>query len=199
MQGRASERGTRHGRRMAKSTDPEQISGELLQLGTIASVDCDAHTCTVDLGDLVTGDLPWFAMRAGALNVWSPPSIREQCAVLSPEGDLANGLVLLGLWSDANPPPSTDPDIFHAEFLDGAIVAYNHATHALAVTLPAGGTASIDAPGGTTWNGPVTFNDDVTVNAKVTASEDVVAAGVSLKDHKHAGVQTGSAQTGKPV
>ena len=184
---------------MARTTDPEQISGELLQLGTVASVDHGAGTCTVDLGELVTGDLPWLAARAGAVMIWSPPSVGEQCAVLVPEGDLANGLVLLGLYSDACPPPSTDPDVVHAEMPDGAVFAYNHATHALTVALPAGGTAAIDAPGGTTWNGPVTFNDALTVNAKVTVSDDVVAAGVSLKGHKHAGVQAGSAQTGAPV
>lgn len=44
---------------MARSaTNPEHTAGEMLQLGTVASVDPAAGTCTVDLGDLVTGDLP---------------------------------------------------------------------------------------------------------------------------------------------
>jgi phage baseplate assembly protein V len=79
------------------------------------------------------------------------------------------------------------------DFPDGASISYNHASHALAVTLPAGGTATIDAPGGMTVNG------DVTVNGTVTATTDVVGGGKSLKGHKHGGVQAGGAQTGTPV
>ncbi len=165
----------------------------------MASVDYEAATCTIELGDLVTGDLPWFAPRAGGVTVWSPPVPGEQCTVLCPEGDIDNGRVLLGLWSDANPPPSSDPDLVVIAFPDGARMGYHHGAHALAVTLPGGGTATIDAPGGTVWNGPVTFNDDVTVNAKVTASEDVVGGGISLKSHKHSAVAAGTAQSGAPV
>ncbi len=184
---------------MAQSNDHEQLTGEVIQVGTVASIDHAARTCTVQLGDLETGDLPWVALLAGRVKFWCPPSEGEQCAVLCPEGDVDNGLVLPGIYSDANSPSTSDPDLFQLEFPDGAVISYNHATHALTVTLPDGGTAKIDAPGGTTWNGPVTFNDDVTVNAKVTASEDVVGGGISLKGHKHTGVAAGSAQSGTPV
>lgn len=198
MQGRASERGSRHGRTMAKSTDPEQISGELLQLGTVASVDHGGGTCTVDLGDLVTGDLPWFAGRAGAVKIWSPPSIGEQCAVLVPEGDLANGLVLLGLWSDANPPPSSDPNLVMATFPDGAVISYDHVTHYLEASLPDDGEVTISART-LTIVADVQIIGKVDIIGKATASDDFVADNVSLKDHKHTGVQAGSEQSGKPA
>ena len=184
---------------MARTANPEQLTGDVLRLGVIASVDHAGATCTVESGDIVTGDLPWFAFRAGGLRVWSPPSVGEQCLLLSPEADLENGLVLTGLYCDGFPAPSSDPETVCLQFADGAMLSYGFAAHALAVTLPGGGTATIDAPGGTTWNGPVTFNDDVTVNATVTATADVVGGGVSLKGHKHSGVQSGSAQTGAPV
>ncbi|MGV3771022.1 MAG: phage baseplate assembly protein V [Sphingobium phenoxybenzoativorans] len=178
---------------MANTQDPEQQVGEAIQYGVIASVDYADATCSVTLGDLTTGNLPWVAMRAGGTRYWSPPSVDEQCVVLAPEGDLENGLVILGLYSDANPPPSNDPDVVQMDFPDGASINYNHAAHALAVTLPAGGTATIDAPGGMTING------DVTVNGTVTATTDVIGGGKSLKSHKHSGVQAGGAQTGVPV
>lgn len=190
---------------MAYTQDPQQQIGEAIQYGVIASVDHDNATCTVTLGDLETGQLPWVAQRAGGMRCWSPPSVGEQCVVLAPEGDLENGLVVLGLYSDANPPPSTDPDVVQIDMQDGATIRYNHASHALAVTLPAGGTATIDAPGGATINGPVTINglltvnDDVTVNGTATATQDVVGGGKSLKGHKHSNVQAGTAQTGAPV
>ena len=178
---------------MAQSQDTEHMTGEVIQLGTIASVDHANATCTVQLGDMETGELPWVAQRAGGTRIWSPPSVGEQCMVLCPEGDIECGLVVVGLWSDTFPAPSNSADVVHIEFPDGAVINYDHAAHTLAVTLPAGGTATIDAPGG------VTFNCDVTVNGKVTASDDVISGGISLKSHKHGGVQAGGAQTGSPT
>ena len=171
----------------------EQQIGEAIQYGVIASVDHANATCTVELGDLVTGELPWVAQRAGGSRFWSPPTAGEQCIVLCPEGDVENGLVVLGLYSDACPPPSNDPDVTHLELPDGAVIIYNHASHALAVTLPEGGTATMDAPGG------VTINGDVTINGSVTASDDVTGGGISLMNHKPGGVQGGGSQTGAPA
>ena len=88
---------------------------------------------------------------------------------------------------------------------DGATIAYNHVTHALTASLPEGGSVTIDAPGGTTVNGPVTINgplavnDDVMISGTATAGTDVIGGGKSLKGHKHGGVQAGSAQSGAPV
>lgn len=184
---------------MARTTDPEQLTGEVIQLGTVASVDHDAATCTVEIGDLTTGDLPWLAQRAGKVKVWSPPSIGEQCVVFCPEGDLASGIVLLGIWSDANPAPSTLRDVVMIEMPDGAIIAYDHVAHALHVTLPEGGTATLVAPGGATIKGDVTIEGNLSVAGKAEASEDVMGGGISLKNHKHTGVSAGGAQTGTPV
>lgn len=178
---------------MAQSQDHEQLTGDVLRLGVIVSVDHANATCTVESGDLVTGELPWITPRAGSVRIWSPPTVGEQCLLLSPEGDLENGVVLLGLYCDAFAAPSNDPNLIHLEFADGAVIAYDQAAHSLIVTLPDGGSATIDAPGG------VTINGDVTVNGTVTASTDVIGGGKSLKGHKHGGVQSGAAQTGAPV
>lgn len=184
---------------MAQSNDHEQLTGEVIQVGTVVSVDHASHSCTVELGDLTTGDIPWFAWSAGGVRIWAPPSKGEQGAVLCPEGDLDNGLFLPGLYSDAFPPPSTDPDVVHIQMPDGAVIAYNHATHSLTVTLPDGGTATLDAPGGATINGDVTINGNITITGTATAQEDVIGGGKSLKSHKHSGVSAGGAQTGAPV
>lgn len=178
---------------------PDHSIGEALQEGVIASVDYSAATCTVQLGDLVTGDLPWLTGRAGAVRIWSPPTVGEGCLVAAPEGDLANGLVLLGTWSNANPAPSASPDLTLIAFRDGAALSYDHAAHALAVILPGGGSALIDAPAGITINGPVSIDGDVTISGDVTAAGDVTADSVSLKQHRHSAVQPGGGQSGPPA
>ena len=184
---------------MANITDPEQITGEVLRLGTIASVDHAAATCTVAAGDIVTGELPWIAQRAGNIRHWSPPSVGEQCLLICPEGDLEAGLVILALYSDACPPPSNSADISLVAYPDGAQISYDHAAHKLSAILPAGGTAEITADGGITVTGDVTITGNVTVEGKVAASDDVVAGSISLKNHKHGGVAAGAAQTGAPA
>jgi phage baseplate assembly protein V len=53
-------------------------------------------------------------------------------------GDLGNGIVLPGLYCDAFPAPSDQPDLVCFAFADGAWIGYDPVRHALAVTLPEG-------------------------------------------------------------
>ncbi|HWJ69130.1 MAG TPA: phage baseplate assembly protein V [Sphingobium sp.] len=184
---------------MSAKPDIQRLVGDIVRAGLIASVDHAARRCTVEIGDLETGPLPWLAFRAGRLRIWSPPSVGEQCVLICPEGDTNAGIVLLGLYCDAFDAPDSSPDIIKLEFEDGTAISYDMAAHTLTISLASGGTATIDAPGGITINGPVTINDDVTLNGKLTASDDVIADGKSLKGHMHSGVQPGSGQSGAPV
>lgn len=184
---------------MSQSSDLPRLIGDAIRLGTIESVDRANATCTMTIGGIVTPDLPWLAFRAGGSAAWSPPTIGEQGVLLCPEGDTAAGVVLLGLYSDANPAPSSAEKVDLLRFADGAEIAYDAATHALTAKLPAGGTALIVAPGGVTINGPLNVTGDVTITGKATASTDMIGGGISLKSHKHPGVQAGSAQTQAPV
>ncbi|KAA6204320.1 MAG: hypothetical protein DU430_09180, partial [Candidatus Tokpelaia sp.] len=46
--------------------------------------------------------------------------------------------------------------------------------------------------------GNIKINGNVDITGTLTASEDVVGAGISLKNHTHGGVETGGGSTGKP-
>lgn len=183
--------------------DPQKLIGDVLRLGTVESVDLSEATCRVRVGEIVTGDIPWIAPRAGALRIWAPPSVGEQVLLVCPEGDELAGMALPGLFSDAFTAPRSD-DSFHAEFADGAWLNYEPVHHTLTVWLPAGGTADITAPGGLKITGPVTIagkvtvTEDVEVAGTVKATTDVIGAGKSLKSHKHLGVQTGGGVSGLP-
>jgi len=201
----------------------------LLRQGTIQAVDHDGVRVRVQSGDIRTNWLPWFERRAGSVRSWSPPSVGEQCLVLSPGGDLANGMVLVGLNSDSNPAAANSNTLYRTVFPDDAVVDYDFSTHTLVCTLPAGGSGTVNAPDSITIN-----TKEATINAanttitgacvvqgllsftagmagsggggavasfegQVESSGDIVASGISLVEHRHPGVIHGEDLTGSSV
>lgn len=160
-------------------TDTQGLIGDLLRIGTIASVDLADATATVQAGDVTSPPLPWMEW-AGAFRTWSPPSVGEQVLLLCPEGDIAAAVILRGIFSDARPAPASDenPSLYGP----GGLV----------ITLTPDGMRIV-APGGLAIEG------DVAITGTLTASEDVIGGGISLKSHPHSGVQPGSGQSGGPV
>lgn len=193
-----------------RAADVDRRLENLLQLGTIASVDLQAARVTVAAGELTTAPLPWLTARAGDARTWWAPSVGEQVLLLAPGGDLKRGMVLPAVFSTANPAPANADKLHHTTYPDGAIVEYDAAAHKLTATLPDGGTADITASGGVHITGdtlitgelhvtkPAQFDDDVHCDATVTADTDVVGNGVSLHDHVHTGVTAGTDPSGPP-
>lgn len=182
---------------MQEADELRRLAGDLIRMGAVHQVDLVTARCRVAItDDLVSGPLPWLAF-AGAFSVWAPPSLGEQVLVVCPEGDLAAGIVIRGAYSETFP-ANADTDVVHARMKDGSVIMYDPAAHALTATLVAGGTAAIVAPGGVTITGDVAITGNVVVTGQITASDDVKAGSISLKTHKHGGVQGGGAVSGGP-
>lgn len=178
---------------------------QMLRLGTIAEVDHAAARCRVRSGELLSAWVPWMVQRAGETRAWCPPTVGEQCLLLSPGGDTTAAIALVGLYSTAKAAPSDDPAVHTTHFPDGAVITYDHAAHALTATLPGSssfeitateGTINVDQltvnAGGTTWNGPIQLN------GRMDSTEDVTASGISLVNHVHGGIDRGSSNTNPP-
>jgi len=178
---------------------------QVLRYGTIAAVDLAAARCRVRTGALVTTWVPWFAQRAGTTLHWSPPTVGEQCLLISPGGDTAGAVALVGLYSSAAPAPSSSASMHTTHYADGAVLTYDHASHSLSAVLPSVGSFAITATAGTinvdqltvnadatTWNGPIQLN------GHMDATGDVTAAGISLMGHKHPGIDRGNSLTDPP-
>lgn len=122
----------------------------LIRFGTVAQIQHgdsqQQPRVRVAVGKILTTWLPWSARRAGETSDWDPPTIGEQVVVLSPGGDMAAGVVLPAIYSDAHVPPSNSPTEHIRCYPDGAVVSYDHGAHALNVVLPEGGTAHLIAP-----------------------------------------------------
>ncbi len=176
----------------------------LIRFGVIVDVQMVPPRVKVKTGELTTAWLPWLALRAGADRVWDPPTVDEQVILVSPSGQLANGVVITGLPSDHLPANGNRAGLHRRTYADGAVVEYDSVAHHLNAILPDNGTTSLVSKGGINIIGPINHQGDYNqtgnqnVVGHVTVSEDVVAAGISLVNHPHGGVMPGSGKTGKP-
>lgn len=96
----------------------------LLKIGEVAEV--QAGLVRVQIGALCTDWLPYCTLASGAVSAELWPSVGEKCLVLSPSGQLANGMVLCGLRTHAWPAPDADPEETVLHFGDGARASYHH-------------------------------------------------------------------------
>jgi phage baseplate assembly protein V len=135
---------------MTFPTDNMRLLLNLIRKGTVIEVDHDDELCRVECGDIQTNWIRWIALAAGDTRDWNPPTVNEQVLVLSPGGDMADGIVLRGISSEEIPLPSHSPNTHTRTYPDGASIQYDHVAHALVATLPAGGTVLIEAPGSVT-------------------------------------------------
>ena len=144
-------------------------------------------------GVLLTAWLPFGTANAGSTRTWNPPSVGEQVVMLSPSGDLAAAVVVCGLFCEANPAPSTNPNEHITHYPDGTRMTYNDKTGALVfegmktVLFKAKGSITLEAP-------------NTTVHGELTQSGGALSSnGVTLDGHTHEGVKAGADKSGAPV
>lgn len=184
----------------------------LVRKGTVQAVDHDKALCRVSTGNLESTWLPWLTQAAGKTATWEPPEVGEQIIVLSPGGDLADGVVVRALYADDNIPPSNQPSMHTRLFSDGARIEYDHDGHQLVAELPDGATVLLSSPGSVTvktatatieadsatvkadtitldaanthCTGNLSVEGDVDA-ANVTATTEVKAGAIALTKHSH--------------
>ena len=177
----------------------------LIRFGVITAVQMVPPRVQVTTGKLTTAWLPWHALRAGADRDWDPPTIGEQVILLSPSGQLANGVVVTGVFSDHIPANGNREGLHRRTYADGTVIEYDSVAHHLNATLADGGTTNLISTGGINLVGDITHKGDYiqtgnqNITGRVDVSEDVVAAKVSLVNHLTSGVKQGSDQSGVPI
>lgn len=185
--------------------DLARLIENIVRLGTIAEVQMQPPRVKVKSGTLTTTWLPWLALRAGADREWDPPTTGEQVVLLSPSGHLAQGLVLTGVFSDLIPANGERAGLHRRTYRDGAVIEYDSIAHRLRAILPEGGITDLTSTGGINITGPINHVGDYTqqgnqaVTGTVTVSEDVIAADISLRNHRTKGVTPGPGVSLEPT
>ena len=133
---------------MDKTTEAIRLINNIVRIGTIAEVDVDHARAKVKAGDNVTGWQPWISARTGSTLEWNPPTVGEQVILLSPAGDLAQAIIITGLYTQNAPSKSADEH--KRVYPDGATITYDHVKKELVATFP--GKVNINVAGNATIN-----------------------------------------------
>ena len=132
--------------------------------------------CRVSIGELVTDWLPLCqGFSGGFRSDVNPCTVGDAVTVLSEGGDLNNGQVFPGWATGGAPVPEGSESEHITVYGDGTEVRYDRETHALTITIAAGGTYRIVGKG--TLDGPVEITDTLTVQGKSTMNADVSEKG----------------------
>ncbi|BDH44896.1 hypothetical protein TUM12370_09400 [Salmonella enterica subsp. enterica serovar Choleraesuis] len=193
--------------------------------GTIDSFDPQSVTCTVTLGVLNTirgddgnwrsskysqlVDVPVVFPRGGGCTLTFPLAAGDECLVVfadrsidswwqsggtqetsaGRQHSLSDAFVLPGPQSQVRKISNISTESTQLRTDDGQAFIELAQNHDVAVTTSGSITLSASQ---------VTVNGPVAINGSLTVSQDATAAGISLINHVHSGVQGGSSTTGKP-
>ena len=182
-------------------TELHRRLANMVRLGKVCDTDYsgDMSRVKVAIGAVETAWLPIIAARAGQDRHTWLLDVDEQVVVLSPSGELAQGVVLGSINQQQFSALTDSVDQHCTQYRDGAVISYNSDKHHLDVSLPSGATVNIVA------DGRLTIDGDVKINGDLQASGDIVDHTRSMQDdrnifnqHTHAGVKPGEGKTLPP-
>lgn len=184
--------------------DLESIVLNLIRIGTVDVINPAAGTARVVFED--RDDMQSYDLRVLKKNTlknkdsWMP-DIGEQVACIFLPTGLESGFIIGSYNTDDNPPPDGTENKRSTVFEDGTRIEYDRESSTLLADL---GGSKIEATkehillqvGG---NGIEITEAGVAIIGAVTQTGgDITSAGVSLQNHIHGGVQSGSSNTAKP-
>lgn len=175
----------------------ERRLANVARMGVVQEVDLAEARVRVAIGTLLTGWIPWLNQGAGGGSIsWRPPTAGEQVMVLSPSGDMAQGVAIPAVYRATYAPPSSQATKHVEVFADGSSIEYDLAAHKLKAVVT--GSAEITATTLVKITAPA-----VQVEGILTVTGDVIAGptSVSLLTHLHAAKppSTPSERSGPPV
>jgi len=154
---------------------------DLFRVGTVTGIDDVNQLVRVTFDDLDDTVSSWLQVATwGASkddNYWIPDPDEQVMCMFMPTGN-AEGYVLFSVRGDVNKPKAGAQGKRYVRFADGAIVEYDRSASTMTIIVP----------------GPV----NITATGNVNVAGDVVADGISLKNHVHGGVTSGGSTTSCP-
>lgn len=209
-------------RRDRKTTDLTRRVANMVVIGNIAQADHKRARYRVKVGEILSDWIPDTQPRAGKTRVYEGRDIGEQVVMVSPSGDLAQGIIVGSIHTESN--QAADKGSIHRTiYPDGTTLDYDDEANAFVLAVKDGGSfdlrisggAGISARGGKLTirapegidfqsNGVLALNANggvsiTTPQAIATSSSSLTNNGKDISGkHRHKGVQPGGGLTGEP-
>ncbi|CAI0717592.1 Phage P2 baseplate assembly protein gpV [Serratia liquefaciens] len=174
----------------------------VIRVGVVTEIDEDAWRVRVATGELDTAWLRWNAQRAGAFNIWLPPSIGEQVWLVCIGGNPETAIIGGSLYSSDHPAPGGSRNEMVITAPDGAKFRYDADDGALEVSGIK--TAKVSAEVKIILDSPVvectellkTKKFDVTEGGEMRGTFShsggaFTSNGVQVDDHGHGAIERG--------
>ncbi|WP_419246808.1 phage baseplate assembly protein V [Serratia sp. NFX21] len=178
----------------------------VIRVGVVTEIDENAWRVRVSSGELDTTWLRWNAQRAGAFNIWVPPSIGEQVWLVCIGGNPETAIIGGSLYSNEHPAPGSSGNEMVITAPDGAHFRYDADAGALEVSGIK--SAKVSAEVKIILDSPVvectellkTKKFDVTEGGEMRGSFNhnggtFTSNGVQVDDHSHGAVERGGSWT----
>ena len=191
-----------------------------MKFGTVSQIDPVGHRARVEFP---AEDAEMIADEKGLESYWLPilcqwstgsksfcmPILGEQVVCWMDENS-EFGVILGGIYSDADAPPGAPEQSRYQVYADGTILKYDPVAHALfadvkgTVEVKATGSASVGASnivlkGATTVQGSLHVTQSATFDTTINATGEITSGSIPLTTHKHIGVTPGSGVSGTPT
>jgi len=157
----------------------------LAGIGTVIALDPSVGKMRLKIDENETDWIPIPTLAAGVVKFWRCPSMGEQFSVMAQGGELTSAIPQISLFSEENPPPTTNPDEVYFEFGEYSFVvnvSSGEANFKLSKCV-------FDCP-------QTIFKGKVHSDEEITSDVDVIAAKRSLVKHPHGFVRSGTDESG---
>jgi phage baseplate assembly protein V len=119
------------------AADLQNRLSRVITVGTVSEVDYQKARVKVTMGEWTTTWLPWVTTRASNDIGWWALELDEQVLVISPSGDMAQGIVIGSIFQQQQQDVVSDIEvekrnsIHRIQYLDGTIIEYDRDKHRL--------------------------------------------------------------------
>jgi phage baseplate assembly protein V len=145
------------------------MTSKIIRYGVVSAVDPAKHAVRVAFEDedgMVSDWLPVVVPNTKKNQDVALMDVGEDVVCVFLPSGISSGFCLGAFCRQGNPPPHANPNMRSVTFEDGTVVSYDRAAHVLNINCGAGAV-------------------NIVAGGNVNVTGDVIADGISLKNHVH--------------
>ena len=170
------------------TADLQHRLSQLVALGTVVETDYEKARVKVTIGEWTSTWLPWITSRASNDISWWALEIGEQVMVISPSGDMAQGVVIGSIYQQQEEQQLISDiaveqrqSIHRVKYQDGTTIEYDREKHLLKADVKGDVELLVEKNVTATVTGDVAMTVQGQLTATVTKSAIIKADTITLE------------------